>query len=633
MKTLLIFDGSFRPDCFSSSGEGIIFLFPLSSNAKTVDALKLGVSSAQLRLLNTAGLINASAMGIRSGFIGFTGGLSSEIGRGNTLWWYSLIAEKNTFKSDTFNLLAQFNAIVKVIREEKITRILFGCRNLKLYRTLSLYAGALGLELERFCQAEDGGIVRRISKAQSCLLIKHFLLLTVFAAKEFIRISKVTSKLGRSPAISQEKTFAIAAYYPYFDAEAASKGVFKHTDCASLQGALEKQAVTWILINGYNSAMNFDESLEYAKLFKQNGYKILFPEQALNLWDQISAFFMILLSGLRFLMDESKIAGRHVINGYNFYPIVREDWYASFTGRVGYEGILYHKAFKKLLAAIKPDRLLYFCEMHAWEKALIKARDAESKDTKLFGYQFGMVSPMLLNYFNDVSETARTSPFAMPGPDKILCNGRNSYERMKESGWENSCLEVVEAVRYDYLKKYLSGSYDKKRAVLIALSINTQESASILGTALETFRGARDIEIWYRAHPGLLIDRVLQSLGFAVGNFPFAVKNGPLEEVLAQARVVVGGETGVTVEALAYGCNVVLVDCPEFINMSPLRDIKSGMIEIAGSPAELGTAVSSIMNREYQAWDLSEAQKIVKDFFCFSPDSGIPEKFISVLKK
>jgi surface carbohydrate biosynthesis protein (TIGR04326 family) len=294
-----------------------------------------------------------------------------------------------------------------------------------------------------------------------------------------------------------------------------------------------------------------------------------------------------------------------------------------------------YNAFQSVLSRTNAEKCVYLCEMTGWEKALICAKKATGSGISLYGYQHGTVSRMLLNYFNDPCEITGPGPYAMPQPDKIICNGRLPYDYMKESGWPEEKIPVVEAIRYNHLKKALEMKPNKKKdVILLAFSISAEESSAILTVACEALKNIGDREIWIKSHPFLDLKKVFKLSGISPEDLPFQFKEGPIEDFLVDARVVVSGESGVTIEALAFGCEVVIVNVPEWINMSPLRHVKTGMVTTAGSAEELKRAVDDVFAKEYRRETYAaEAGRIINDFFCLDEGSNIPSRFLKLLRE
>ena len=142
MKTLFVYDSSLNAEKarLPHSPGDEAYLFPLTSKVFITAGLKRKLEGAgfRARTLATAAAVNASADKIREKYVRFVSripGLVGKKGKGlkeifavdkyATLWWFSLISEKNTYKSDAFNRLAQLDSIIEAVKREKINKIMY----------------------------------------------------------------------------------------------------------------------------------------------------------------------------------------------------------------------------------------------------------------------------------------------------------------------------------------------------------------------------------------------------------------------------------------------------------------------------------------------------------------------------
>ena len=102
-----------------------------------------------------------------------------------------------------------------------------------------------------------------------------------------------------------------------------------------------------------NNSISFSESLEYAKGFIKNGCSIFFMEEFNSAGGQIKALATMLKNGLKFLRIENSLSKAHTFGNYNFYPLLKDDWYSSFVGQAGYAGLLYYNMFKSMFDRFK----------------------------------------------------------------------------------------------------------------------------------------------------------------------------------------------------------------------------------------------------------------------------------------
>ncbi len=662
MKTLIVFDSwlAIKELNFAIfNAEDEIHLFALTSRRVIVDALqkKLSNKGCKVNVVRTGELINYNAEKLRGRYLKFIATLPKQFKYNETnlkeffaidkyasLWWFSLVAEKNTYKSNAFNTLVQFDAIVDVIDKENIKNVVYSSDNNKLRCALTGYTKARLINFKTVPTGRKKTIKNKMLEWQQLFFVKHAIILLYGVITFFFKTLKIKNKLNKfnSPRrrlgrISEkDKALICITYYPNFDISLAKKeGILKNKHFGCLQDSMEddKANIIWIAMYVQNNIMDFTDSINYAEKFIEKGYNLFLLEEFNSVFIQVKSLFTMIKSAIKFLRVKKIIAKMHEFNGYNFYAIFKDDWYSSFMGRTGYYGILYYNIFKLLFDKLGTGKYLYFCEMHAWEKALILARNAVNSENILLSYQPCTVSKMLLNYFNHKQEIEDNGNYPLPKPDKILCNGQVTYRYMKECGWEENKIMIVEAVKYNYLKKYLGIKWEKRRKnVLLLFSIDPRESSSILNIAYESLKDIHDIEVWIRPHPFLQLEEVFRLAGISQKDCFFQIKNGAIEDIFSEVRIVIGGETGVCIEALAFGCEVINVNVPEWINMSPLKNINSKIIRTVNSADELEKTVLDIFDEKYNSQlHIQESQKIINDYFYLNKHKDLPEKFLKLL--
>lgn len=658
MRTLFIADGFVRsgkavPRLFKGTDK--LFLFPITSKDSIIEEIRLraGRFCNDIEAVNVAGLINKTAEFVKPRYLRFIAQLPYQVrhnGRDlkeifaldgdTTAWWFSLIAEKNPYKSDSFNTLVQMESVVRTIKEKKVDKIIFGCRNNKLRHALQDYAKLNAIDFRAISARAPDGMREKMLGCQKWLVLQSFIQLLYFMVNHVMRTVLIYSRLHRYKRDMKIGDSLLAVlYYPAFDMDAADKGMFKNEQYGGLQDSLESvgRGITWLALYAPKDSITLKESLGYAERFIGSGHSLFFLEEFNSPALQFKSILSIFRTAINFLNIEKSIAEAHTFGDYNFYSIFKKDWYVSFAGHVGYAGILQYHIFKRILKIFQAKKCLYLCEMQAWEKALVSARNSLKCHTSIFGYQSGTISEMLLMYFNDPEEVADRGRYALPGPDKILCNGRVPYRYLSGSGWISDKLLIGEAVRYDYLRKYIKNAGDvnarDQKSVMVALSIHPKESSSVLTMACEALKGMSGVKLLVRPHPFLPLKKVLALLWADDGEYDFEVVTGPAEESLTKVKVVICGESSMCIEALALGNTVIVVDTPEWINMSPFKHFISKQIIRVGSLDELRRVITHSLNKAVDAEETrAEAHRVVNEFFYLNPDSNVPNRILELLK-
>ncbi|MBF0320226.1 MAG: hypothetical protein HQL01_10550 [Nitrospirae bacterium] len=613
----------------------IVYLFALTSKKQVSDSYAdmFKAVGCGVEIINSSRAVNGSANGIRQAYIRFIAELPYKIqDKGKnlkeifsidahaSLWWFSLIAEKNTHKSDTLARLSQLDAITEAIKPYNIEKIIINCNAASLSTAITEYANDKGIPIININSTRQPDTKAKKIIKQLIGLFYYF----IYSCYSAITLRKEFTNIQRAAA--DDNALMLITYYPNMDISEADKGRYADRNYPQLQDKLsqEGKAILWMAMYVENNSITKDEAMRYARTFINNGEHIYFLDEFNTLWIQLSSLAAVLFSAIKFLMLEKKIKAAHTIKDYNIYALARDDWYRSFMGTAGYQGLLYYKTFKNMLSRFKVRKYLYLFEQQAWEKAFISAKKALNLTPAVLGSQSGTVSEMLLNFFNSPSEICDTGRYAIPGPDIAICNGRHPYGSMLESGWPRQRLRIAEAVRYSHLIKYLGTEFNKtENIVLLACSISIYESSSMLNVLYEALNGEPGVEVWIKPHPFLQIEKLFQYSEVDMDNCMFKIKNGPVGELLQHARVVVVGESSVCIEAIACGCEVFIVNVPEWITMSPLVNVGGPMIKTVSSAEELRQNALKILGEKYvSSQHKAEAQRIINEFFYFNDSVG-----------
>lgn len=659
MKVLFVFDDKVRINKINLKNVenmGTVYLYPLTSKVSVINKIK-GVFNDKMipvKVLNTSSIINQSADEIRNPYIKFIAELPERLrikGRNlkeyfatpdkmASLWWFSLVAEKNTLKSDSFNKMSQLYSIAKYAKKINAGHILYGATCNRLKKSLISYSHSKAIKFQQIPTENSRTLKEILRDFQNVFSLTHFFFVLYHL---YIILSKTAMIKKKLKNIRKEKTLKnpilIITYYPNIDIEAARKGIFRNKYYPLLQEELEKEGrdIVWIAVYVQNNRISFKESVGFAEKFVSNGYNFYFLDEFLDFKGLLSIIQTFALSCFKFLKIRKKIPELHFLEGedYNFFPLLKEEWYSSYVGSVAISGIIQYERFKNMFSKHHfGDKCLYYFENHAWEKAMICARDYARINLKLFGYQHATVTRMLLNYFNHESETCEEKvSFPMPKPDKIICNGNIPFNYMRESGWSGNRLIRAEAIRYNNLQDKMPIDHKKKDdTVLVAFSIHFDESCAILNTVLEGLGNEKRLKILIKTHPFLRVEKVLNKLDIDFKDIPFEIKDDPIEDILDASKVIIAGESGVVIEALAFGCRVIILDIPEMFNMSPLRHIKSNIVRIADSPYKLKEDVCEIVDdKNFSENFAKEAEEIIKGFFYFNHASNRPVKLLDLL--
>ena len=144
MRYLFIFDDSVLIDKVSNinlTKNDTVLLFTVSAKSNPLNNINeiLNGKGVNHEALESAILVNDSAVRVRQPYINLIADIPKRVNYHNTdlkkwfaidqtlsMWWLSLVSEKSTLKSESFNRLSQFDAIIQTVKNHKIEKIIFG---------------------------------------------------------------------------------------------------------------------------------------------------------------------------------------------------------------------------------------------------------------------------------------------------------------------------------------------------------------------------------------------------------------------------------------------------------------------------------------------------------------------------
>ena len=663
MKIILIYDNRFDMERISSLlkryASSEIIIFSLISDTSVSDAITQRIYASgnfSVKVYNSAQAVSDQVKKLRkeickwSADIGNAKVLSRTVkdwlilpGYGVSTWWFSLLSEKNTLKTDAYFRIAQIHAIEELIAKEepdlcllsivdrKLRKSIIGIankRNLSVRSVpgrLSIYADNYKLHILYFLDrlGLSGSILRGI------FTWLHIILRGCTARKGL-------------PAFRERKTFSNAflfvSYFPAVYKEAAKDGVFLNKYALALQDKLKAAniPITWLLMPASLDGYDFKDAIKLANDFSKNGENLFILDEFLTLRVAIKGFLLwVRQIGLSFFLSRQlkKTCLAAEPAGYQCHFIVKSLWDLSFCGSVAIQGILYALTFREVFKQIPGvTDCLYYCEMHAWEKALNAAKKDINPQIRTIGYQHASVSKNDFGYFYDKSETVSTGkPSDLPLPDILACNGKYLYDLLSVSGYPN--LIETEAVRYLYLDKVLSIKSMPRKGrplLLVAGPYNKNEARALVAFVSMAFPSADQFDIWFKGHPAMPLEEIFQELGLDNLKKGFSIKYGNISEYLCDAWAVIVSTSTVAMEALGAGCEVIIPVFPEAMLMNPLADFDNYYHNVM-TPQELRVVMEKIIGGRY-LYDTEEYKYFIKRYWNIDPSLPLWSKLLESMK-
>jgi surface carbohydrate biosynthesis protein (TIGR04326 family) len=624
MRLLLVCDGLLDLDRLALPGAGSVpnelVVFPLTSDPAVMDAVQEAARRRgwAVSVRNSAHAVGDQVKAQREPLNRWSAGIGERKvfsrsvkdwlllpGCGVSTWWFSLLSEKNTLKTDAYLRIAQIHAVEASMAGESPDLLVLALADRRLRRALVGAAGDIRLPVRCLRVAPAAGGMRSRLRGFLELLGWPGSFLRGFAAW-FVILSRGRRARASLPPLADRIAaagrFLFISYFPAVDEEAARSGIFRNKYALALQDKLQEAGVrpTWLLMPVPLYGHDFDDALRLAAAFAQKGESLFVLEEfatprivgkAFWLWLRQSVLSRYLFQRLK----DSALAAGPV--GPRCRSVIKPLWELSFCGPVAVHGILYALMFREVFACL-PDiaDCLYYCEMHAWEKALNAAKRSLRPRLRTIGYQHAAVSRNDMGYFQDRSETVRTGKASdLPLPDVLACNGRYLHALLAESGYPG--LQETEAVRYLYLNQLLSREplpRQGRPVLLVAGPYDRREAKALAAMVCEAFPKAERFDIWFKGHPSLPFEEVFAELGRDWRAAGFSIKHGNISDYLGSAWAVLVPTSTVAMEALGAGCEVIIPLFPDAMLMNPLADFDR-FYHMATTPEELRCVMRDVV--------------------------------------
>ena len=664
MRILLIFDDGIRLkelNRFIENTKGDkVDLFPLSSNECMITAIEdifRSKSYNNVVRLDSGRIIHQSLKELRNRLLKWGERLGNFVIEGKTIkeilktpdqsvstWWFTLISEKNTLKTDVFFEIAKLEAIYGLIRETQYDICILSINNKILFSTLQGVCLRYIKNVKTIESRSDHRLYSISERFERQLNNIGILGDTIYGLLTLFRciFRKILSRIFLGTVLRKdvsENPILFISYYPAFEIESAQRGIFKNRYAGNLQEKMKAMnlKINWLMIYVSLENQSYLDAIKWTRKFNQNRENIWLLEEFLNL----RAFFNILhtwgLQWYKFIYSSrhapSDFLSRNLClkEGEGLlFPI----WRQSLIGKIGMQGIIYYELFKLALKNFNTSsHCIYYSEMHAWEKALNSARKRNHETIITIGYQHTAISENYFHYFYHPKEIERTNEeLDLPLPDILGCNGNYVYESLSKSKYP--ILRKLEAVRYLYLNKISEKIYgDKKnrKLLLVAGSVIKNENISLTDIVVNAFPQTVDFDICFKSHPAVPFDNIFRQRGIDIDKTGYVISNSNIAELLEKSDMVLVSTSAVSIEALAFGCEVIVPIFSNCMVMSPIADFIE-LYHPVSNAEEFKRTIYKIMSG-FKLKTIEEYHKFVHNFWILDDELKNWESILKLNRK
>jgi len=649
VKILTIFDTSLSHRSLSDfkKNSWAVDLFPLTSNCSTISNIKNAfshINPISITLLNSAKYIDYEVRALREDIIDAPAQWGNIEIKGKTLrewfmlpdgnvsaWWFGLQSDKDAHKCNAFFQVCQLNAILNVLRESVYQQVILILKD-------SLFKHAVVQMLQDMKiphQILRGGIEGKfIARAGIRMLRENIPLILIFfrflcAIWKKIMLQRYLPVLPKDHIPSKDALIFIT-YFPQVEKDAAKEGIFRNRYALPLQDicGLHGKSIVWILLHTPLDGYSFKDAVHLAARFVKRNEQMFFIENFLTIKAAFYALWISIKKAIVWKRIKSCISAKALARpfGNNYIaPLLIKMLDQSFYGDYIFQGTLYYMMFQSMFSKLRGvNQCLYYCEMQSWEKALIAAKRKIVPGLKSIGYQHSSISFNYWHYLHSMDEiTSKNLPSGLPLPDILAANG-DIPKRMLEGYYGK--VESLEAIRYLYINDYLKMRKNtvNKRITndefvfMVCTTIDLKESRIITSLVLEAFPSVpQGLQIWFKGHPSLPVEEIFKEVGVSEKDTGYQIKTGKVSELLTFSQAVLVGTSTVAIEALTFGCEVIVFISPDMPNQSPLVGFEE-YYQPVYSPQELRDVIERL-KKSGPTKSLEKCQDFVKTYWKLNP--------------
>ncbi len=519
-----------------------------------------------------------------------------------SVWWFSLIAERNPYKSSSFIFFTKINTILKLKKELSCQEIWISKNSRLVYDVLSklkLQGVVSGSSNNRFL---DGFITAKVLLIELPRVLRFILASFV----ETIALKKMKAEFKCHKEAIKNCDLALLTTFPLIDQKKLKQGKFVNLAYGSLQDAIEqshnKKKIAWFGIFASVNSLKWPQVLPITRKIKKIE-RFFLVDEWLSLKDLgriVSTYFFLAFRCLRYLgRYRAQFYYREATLGanLNLWPIFARDFLSSFCGKVLIWGLSDYWKFSNITQELLPKtKILYFAELHGWEKALNVAC-AQRKDVVCVGLQHASISSLWLNYFNHPTDLSGSDYVRYtPTPNYLGCVGSIARNIFLENGWPREKIFILGGFRFPSLKKTssMTSVSQKKNQIVVALSLSPVANKEILLFIYDAFYNKNySFDILFKCHPIDPLEKVAQKIGLDMtGNLRFT--NQSLDEVVAESRAMIVKESSSVFWAINHNIPIIVPYLYSFVDICPLSEV-SHLAHYVATPAELFDVAYEIM--------------------------------------
>lgn len=506
-----------------------------------------------------------------------------------SVWWLSLMNERNPYKSDSFVEFVKVATITELIESCRIDSLWFDRSWIKFYQIFQESSLKVSVNLitskpvNMRCVLQEEGFFIFIQEQARSLWALIQLVKRIFQARIY-----VNGRQRRLNALSKVDVLAFTMF-PLVDQERLKEHKFVNRAYGLIDKTFKNAAkikVAWIAMFTKIEQYNWKQSLKLGDRLNQHGEEILFYEEFIGFKTFIKIVANLLLTTLKTIFHLKDFSNLFV---YKFktasiplWRLFKKDFYRSFAGKELFVELGMYFAFDEIMKKLPAHiRIYHFAELHGWENSLNMARRKQASLVTI-GLQHTIMPLLLLNYFRDSRDFGHDDLNGFPQPCYLGTTGEITRSLLMENGWDQNKLFIIGGFRFANVlnllnTKQVPRDHFRKHQIVVALSISDKENAEVIEMLNDALKESDlEIKIALKSHPCnnplVLIQKLQLNLDPRI-----EITNRSLDELVGESKGMIVKESSSIFEALAMGVPIIVPQLYSMIDMCPLSGIHEGI--------------------------------------------------------
>ncbi len=533
-----------------------------------------------------------------------------------SVWWLSLINERNTYKSDSYIEYVKIMTMKELIQLYGITVLWFDRSWDNFYNVFKESSVKVSLKMltsktdHLKSSFKNSDLIIFIQEQIRSLWAFFYLIKRILQAKFYLKdFQKRVSHLNKINILA-------FTMFPLVDHAKIKENKFVNRAYGLIDKTFKDSPhmnVAWLAMFTEINQYKWVPSIKLGNQLNQHGEKILFYEEFINVKVFLRIIVHWLMTAFKTLIQLNRFSRIFVyqsdIGSISLWRLFKKDFYSSFAGKELLVELGMYFAFDEIVKNLPSHaRLYHYAELHGWENSLnMICRKHPSLIT--VGLQHTIMPLLLLNYFRDAEDLKDKDLNGFPQPSYIGTTGEITRSLFLQNGWNQDKVFILGGFRFanilNLLKaKELDHDHLKKHQMVVALSISDKENAEILHLLNDSLKECDlDIKVFLKPHPCNNLPALIQKLGLKF-NSRVEITNRSLDELVSESKVMIVKKSSSIFEALVRRVPVIVPQLYSMIDMCPLSGLCDGVNYVYSSKEllnklnEMFTSKQSLFNQE-----------------------------------